>query len=90
MKIYEVLLRKEGLRVIQLQDIGRFGTLPDRAVQIVEGHVPALREAISQGWDIEEEITFSRYTSLRPLHIALLAEQLSGRQAPYRTRSQPE
>ncbi|WP_374017639.1 ankyrin repeat domain-containing protein [Paenibacillus thiaminolyticus] len=62
--------------MIQLKDIGRFETLPDRAMQIVEGHVPALREAIAQGWDIEEEITLSKYTSLRPLHIAILAEQL--------------
>lgn len=62
--------------MIQLKDIGRFETLPDRAMQIVEGHVPALREAIAQGWDIEEEITLSQYTALRPLHIALLAEQL--------------
>lgn len=62
--------------MIQLKDIGRFETLPDRAMQIVEGHVPALREAIAHGWDIEEEITLSKYTALRPLHIALLAEQL--------------
>lgn len=52
--------------MIQLKDIGRFETLPDRAMQIVEGHVPALREAIAQGWDIEEEITLSKYTALRP------------------------
>lgn len=62
--------------MIQLKDIGKFDTLPDRAMQIVEGHVPALREAIAQGWDIEQEIALSKHTSLRPLHIALLAEQL--------------
>ncbi|RJG18866.1 hypothetical protein [Paenibacillus thiaminolyticus] len=47
----------------------------DRAMQIVEGHVPELREATAQGWDIEVEITLSGYTSLRPLHTALLVDQ---------------
>lgn len=34
MKIYEVLLRKEGLRSIQLQDIGRFEALLDHGADI--------------------------------------------------------
>lgn len=75
--------------MIQLQDIGRFETLPDRAIQVVEGHVPALGEAIAQGWDIEEELRLASTRRFVPC-ISRSSQSTSGRQAPYRTRSQPE
>ncbi|WNC15930.1 ankyrin repeat domain-containing protein [Brevibacillus brevis] len=62
--------------MIKLKDVGRFETLPERALQIYEGDVAALREALAQGWDMEQQIELSRYTSVSPLHLALLAEQL--------------
>ncbi|MCM3337783.1 ankyrin repeat domain-containing protein [Paenibacillus sp. MER TA 81-3] len=62
--------------MIKLKDIGSFDTLPVIAMHIHEGNVPALREALANGWDIEQGIALSQYTTLSPLDIALLSEQM--------------
>ncbi|MCY9590960.1 hypothetical protein PC41400_01245 [Paenibacillus chitinolyticus] len=62
--------------MIQLKDIGKFEKLPEIAMHIYQGNMPALREAIAAGWDIEEGIELSKYTTLSPLDLALISERL--------------
>lgn len=50
--------------MIVLKDIGKFEELPEIAMHIYQGNIPALQEAITAGWDIEEGIVLSRYTTL--------------------------
>lgn len=62
--------------MIILKDIGRFETLPEIAMHIYKGNIPALQAAIAAGWDIEEGIVLSRYTTLSPLDLALISQRL--------------
>lgn len=62
--------------MIQLKDIGKFKELPEIAMHIYQGNIPALRNAIAEGWDIEEGIVLSRYNALSPLDLAVIAERL--------------
>lgn len=62
--------------MIKLKNIGTFETLPDMAIPIYEGNLPALQDAIAAGWDIEKGIVLSSYTTLSPLELALLSERL--------------
>ncbi|NEW09864.1 hypothetical protein GK047_28590 [Paenibacillus sp. SYP-B3998] len=62
--------------MITLKDIGKFAELPEIAMQIYEGNMPALETAIAAGWDIEEGIVLSKYTTLSPLDLALVSERL--------------
>ncbi|WP_103106648.1 ankyrin repeat domain-containing protein [Brevibacillus reuszeri] len=62
--------------MIKLKDIGTFEELPEIALNIYEGNIPALQAAIAAGWDIEKGIVLSKYTTLSPLDLALLSEKL--------------
>lgn len=62
--------------MIVLKDIGRFGELPEIAMLIYKGNIPALHAAIAAGWDIEDGIVLSKYTTLSPLDLALVSERM--------------
>ncbi|AZS17900.1 ankyrin repeat domain-containing protein [Paenibacillus lutimineralis] len=62
--------------MIVLKDIGRFGELPEIAMHIYKGNIPALHAAIAAGWDIEDGIVLSKYTTLSPLDLALVSERM--------------
>lgn len=62
--------------MIVLKDIGKFEELPEIAMHIYKGNIPALQEAIAAGWDIEEEIELSRYMTLSPLDLALVLQRM--------------
>lgn len=61
--------------MIVLKDIGRYAELPERAMQIYQGDVPALTAALDAGWDVEEELVISKHTALSPLDLAIIAGQ---------------
>lgn len=61
--------------MVHLKDIGKFAELPEIAMNIYNGHIHILREAIASGWNIEEGIVLGKYTTLSPLDLALVAEQ---------------
>ncbi|MCR8844474.1 ankyrin repeat domain-containing protein [Paenibacillus sp. SC116] len=63
--------------MIKLKDIGTFEELPEMAEHICKGNIPELQAAISAGWDIEEGIELSEYTTLSPLDLALISERLN-------------
>lgn len=62
--------------MITLKDKGKFTELPEMAMYIYEGNIPALESAIEAGWDIEAGIALSKYTTLCPLELALVSEKL--------------
>ncbi|MET3210273.1 UNVERIFIED_CONTAM: hypothetical protein ABIC26_003221 [Paenibacillus sp. PvR008] len=62
--------------MIKLKDIGNFEVLPEIVMHIVQGNISALRQALTEGWDIEQEIILSKYTTLSPLDITLITEQM--------------
>jgi len=62
--------------MIVLKDIGRFEELPDVAMHIYKGDISALHAAITAGWDIEEGIMLSEYTTLSPLDLALVSQRM--------------
>ncbi|MFF2089449.1 ankyrin repeat domain-containing protein [Paenibacillus sp. NPDC058174] len=62
--------------MIVLKDIGRFEELPERAMHIYKGNLPALDAAIKAGWNIEEGIVLSKHTTLSPLDLALISQQM--------------
>jgi len=62
--------------MIVLKDIGKFEKLPDIAMHIHEGNIPALQEAIAAGWNMEEDFVLSEYTTLSPLDLALISQRL--------------
>lgn len=62
--------------MIVLKDIGKFEELPDIAMHIYKGNVPALQEAIAGGWNIEEGIVLSKNTTLSPLDLALISQRM--------------
>lgn len=62
--------------MIKLKDIGNFEVLPEIAMHIIQGNISALRQALTEGWDIEQEIILSKYTTLSPLDITLITEQM--------------
>lgn len=55
--------------MIKLKDIGRFEELPEIAMHIYQGNVPALQDAIAAGWDIEKGIVLSKFTTISPYPI---------------------
>ncbi|ETT54604.1 ankyrin repeat domain-containing protein [Paenibacillus sp. FSL P4-0338] len=61
--------------MIVLKDIGKFEVLPERAMQIYQGDVPALQAAIKAGWDIEAELELSKRTTVSPLDLAIITQQ---------------
>ncbi|OMD98043.1 MULTISPECIES: ankyrin repeat domain-containing protein [Paenibacillus] len=62
--------------MIRLKDIGKFEELPQMAMHIYKGNIPELEAAIRAGWDIEEDIVLSKYTTLTPLDLALISERM--------------
>lgn len=62
--------------MIRLKDIGKFEELPQMAMHIYNGNIPELEAAIRAGWDIEEGIVLSQYTTLTPLDLALISERM--------------
>ncbi|UNK18417.1 ankyrin repeat domain-containing protein [Paenibacillus sp. N3/727] len=61
--------------MINLKDIGKFEELTEIAMHIYKGNISALQDAIAAGWDIEEGIVLSRYTTLSPLDLALISQR---------------
>lgn len=61
--------------MIVLRDIGRFQELPEIAMHIYKGNIPALEAEIAAGWDIEEGIVLSKRISLSPLDLALVLQK---------------
>lgn len=62
--------------MVKLKDIGSFEVLPEIAAHIYKGNVAALQAAIAAGWDVEEKLVLSQYTTVSPLELALVAEKL--------------
>lgn len=62
--------------MINLKDIGKFEDLPEIAMHIYKGNIPALQAAITAGWDIEAGIILSKHTTLSPLDLALILQQM--------------
>ncbi|OME87495.1 hypothetical protein BK120_05900 [Paenibacillus sp. FSL A5-0031] len=62
--------------MINLKDIGNFEDLPEIAMHIYKGNIPALQAAITAGWDIEAGIILSKHTTLSPLDLALILQQM--------------
>lgn len=61
--------------MIVLKDIGKFKELPEIAMHIYQGDIPALQAALAAGWDIEEGIVLSKYSTLSPLDLALVSQR---------------
>lgn len=64
------------IEIIILKDIGRFKELPEIAMHIYKGNVPALHAAMEAGWDIEEGIILSKHITLSPLDLALVSQRM--------------
>lgn len=62
--------------MIVLKDIGKFEELPEIAMHIYKGDIPALQTAIGAGWCIEDGIVLSKYITLSPLDLALVSQQM--------------
>ncbi|MVO98308.1 hypothetical protein [Paenibacillus lutrae] len=44
-------------------------------MHIYKVNIPVLQAAIEAGWDMEEGIRLSKYTTLSPLDLALISQQ---------------
>jgi len=62
--------------MIVLKDIGRFEELPESAMHIYKGNMPALHAALAAGWDIEEGIVLSKHITISPLDLALVSQKV--------------
>lgn len=62
--------------MIVLKDIGRFKELPEIAMYIYQGDIPALQALITAGWDIEQGIVLNKRITLSPLDLALVSQKL--------------
>lgn len=63
--------------VYKLKDKGNFETLPEEALHIYEGNMPALQKLLAEGWDIQAPLQLGKYTNLLPLEIALIMDRLN-------------
>ena len=63
--------------MISLKDVGKFEELPEIAMHISKGNIPALQAAIADGWDMEQSIVLSKHTAISPLDLALISQKLS-------------
>lgn len=61
--------------MFKLKDIGTDTSLLDLVRHINEGNLSELCDAIAQGWDMEQEIRISQYTTVIPIEAALIAGQ---------------
>ncbi|GGD97599.1 ankyrin repeat domain-containing protein [Paenibacillus nasutitermitis] len=62
--------------MFNLKGIGRFEELPEIALHIYKGNIPALQAAIAAGWNIEDGIVLSKHTTLSPLDLALILQRM--------------
>lgn len=76
-QIFHKTLGGNGNWMITLKGIGKFNDLPEIAMHIYKGNIPALQAAIKVGWDIEADIKLSKHISLSPLDLALISQRLN-------------
>lgn len=60
--------------MIKLKDIGNFKTIPEILSDIINQNISKLDEHLTKGWDIDKNISISKYTDLSPLDCALIME----------------
>ena len=58
--------------MIEIKDIGSYDSIPELANYVIDENINMLDEELSKGLDLDEEIKFSKYTSLSPLALALI------------------
>lgn len=58
--------------MITLKNIGEFKSVPQLVKDIIEGDTWALDQYLASGWDIDQEIEISKYTSLSPIDLSLI------------------
>lgn len=58
--------------MITLKNIGEFKSVPQLVKDIIEGDTLALDQYLASGWDIDQEIEISKYTSLSPIDLSLI------------------
>lgn len=58
--------------MIEIKGIGSYDSIPELASYVIDENINMLDEELSRGLDLDEEIKFSKYTSLSPLALALI------------------
>ena len=58
--------------MIQLNDLGTFESVPHIVTDIVTGNISALKNALADGWDINQPIEIGEYSEHTPLELALV------------------
>ena len=60
--------------MIKLKDIGSFKSIPEILNDIIKENISKLDEHLAKDWDINKNISISKYTDLSPLDCALIME----------------
>ena len=60
--------------MIKLKDIGSFKSIPEILDDIIKENISKLDEHLAKAWDINKNISISKYTDLSPLDCALIME----------------
>ncbi|MBF1192010.1 MAG: ankyrin repeat domain-containing protein, partial [Fusobacterium periodonticum] len=60
--------------MIKLKDIGSFKSIPEILDDIIKENISKLDEHLAKDWDINKNISISKYTDLSPLDYALIME----------------
>jgi len=60
--------------MIKLKDIGSFKSIPEILDDIIKENISKLDEHLEKAWDINKNISISKYTDLSPLDCALIME----------------
>ena len=60
--------------MIKLKDIGSFKSIPEILDDIIKENISKLDEHLAKDWDINKNISISKYTDLSPLDCALIME----------------
>ena len=60
--------------MIKLKDIGSFKYIPEILDDIIKENISKLDEHLAKDWDINKNISISKYTDLSPLDCALIME----------------
>ncbi|PIM77746.1 ankyrin repeat domain-containing protein [Fusobacterium pseudoperiodonticum] len=58
--------------MIKLKDIGSFKSIPEILDDIIKENISKLDEHLAKAWDINKNISISKYTDLSPLDCALI------------------
>ena len=58
--------------MIEIKGIGSYDSIPELASYVIDENINMLDEELSRGLDLDEEIKFSKYTSLSALALALI------------------